>query len=231
MTISNQVDTFEAVMKDVRKFGETGGAGENARANMYIRLVRGAANGVIDTIKRDADGNESKAKTARDHADMAYDTYVAGFAKGDSHKADTKATKTAALRAGIRLGQTHGDDAIALMNKTDALYQKAIGTKGRVQPFEAFYRVSLAQAKSATPLTDAEIMDCIIRDPAERDAAAYLRTAVKALEKACSLDDTDDARNALEATQRALAAYMAEEQKAKDLAALAELQARLGIVA
>ena len=230
MTISNQVDTFEAVMKDVRKLGETGGAGENARANMYIRLVRGAANGVVDTIKRDATGNEV-AKGGRDHADIAYDAYVAGFAKGNGHNADTKATKTAALRAGIRLGQTHGDDAIELMNRTHVLYKELEGTKGRVQPFEAFYRVSLAQAKSTTRLTDDELRACIVRDPAERDAAAYLRTAVKALEKACSLDDTDDARNALEATKRALAAYMAEEQKAKDLAALAELHARLGIAA
>jgi hypothetical protein len=34
--LSNAVDSFEAVMKDVRELGKAGGAGENARANVFI---------------------------------------------------------------------------------------------------------------------------------------------------------------------------------------------------
>lgn len=229
--LSNAVDTFEAVMKDVRKYGSEGGAGENARANVFVRLVRGAANGVIDTVKRDKDGNESKDKTARDHAEMAYDAYVAAFGKCNGHSADTVAAKVATLRAGVKLGQTY-PDAIALMNRVHALYPalKNAGEK-MWQPLDAYYRVALAQMKVSHRLSDDEIRSLITRESKERDAAAFLRTAVRALEKACQLDDNDNARNALEATQRALAFVEATEQRAADMAALAELQARLGIAA
>ena len=57
----------------------------------------------------------------------------------------------------------------------------------------------------------------------ERDAAAYLRTAVKALEKACALNDTDASRNALEATQSALAYVMHETKRAERAAQIAAL--------
>lgn len=230
--LSNAVDTFEAVLKDVRKLGEQGGAGENARANVFIRLVRGAANGVIDTVKRDKDGNESKDKTARDHADIAYEAYVNAFGRNNGHSADTVTAKVSTMRAGIRLGQTYGDDGIALMNRVNALYPvlKKSGEK-MWQPLDAYYRVALAQMKVSHRLSDDEIRSLITRESKERDAAAFLRTAVKALEKACQLDDNDNARNALEAAQTALAAFMQAEQRAADMAALAELHARLGIAA
>ena len=135
-------------------------------------------------------------------------------------------------RAGIRLGQTFGDDAIALMNKAHVTYKELKAADEKVwQPLDAYYRVALAQMKVSHRLTDDEVRACMVREEKERDASAYLRTAVKALERACSLNDTDEARNALEATQSALAAYMAAEQKALDMAALATLQARLGLAA
>lgn len=230
--ISNATDSFEAVIKDVRKFGEQGGAGENARANVFVRLVKGAAAGVIDTIKRDKDGNESKEKTARDHAEIAYDAYVNAFGKSNGHSADTVTAKVSTMRAGIKLGQKFGDEGIALMNSVHRLYAIAKKNGDKMwQPLDAYYRVALAQTKVTHRLTDAEIVTLITRESKERDAAAFLRTAVKALEKACQLDDNDNARNALEAAQHALAAFMAQEQKAADMAALAILQSRLGIAA
>lgn len=230
MTISNAVDSFDAVLKDVAKYGELGGAGENARANVFIRLVRGAANGVVDTIKRDKDGNESK--TGRDHAEIAYDRYVNAFGKTNGHSADTVTAKVSTMRAGIKLGQTHGDDGIELMNRVNRIYALAKKNGDKMwQPLDAYYRCALAQNKATHKLSDGEIATLITRESKERDAAAFLRTAVKALEKACQLDDNDNARNALEAAQHALAAFMAQEQKAADMAALAILQARLGLAA
>lgn len=231
MTITNAVDSFDAVMADVRKFGGEQGAGDNARANVFIRLVRGAANGVIDTIKRDKDGNEVN-KGGRDHAEMAYEAYINSYGRKNAHSADTKTAKTATLRAGIKLGQMHGDNAIALMNKAHVTYKDLKAADEKVwQPLDAYYRVALAQMKVDHRLTDDEVRACMVREEKERDASAFLRTAVKALEKACALDDSDDARNALEAAQHALAAFMSQEQKAADLAALAILQQRLGMAA
>lgn len=229
--LSNAVDTFEAVMKDVRKYGSEGGAGENARANVFVRLVRGAANGVIDTVKRDKDGNESKDRTARDHAEMAYDAYVAAFGKSNGHSADTVAAKVATLRAGVKLGQTY-PDAIALMNRVHALYPalKNAGEK-MWQPLDAYYRVALAQMKVSHRLSDDEIRSLITRESKERDAAAFLKTAERALQKACELDDTDTNRDALEKVKLAIAAFVQAEQRAADMAVLAELNAKYGIAA
>lgn len=228
-TISNAVDSFESVLKDVRKYGEQGGAGENARANVFVRLVRGAANGAIDTVKRDKDGNESKDKTARDHAEIAYDAYVNAFGKTNGHSADTVTAKVSTMRAGIRLGQKYGENGVALMDRVHAMYPvlKKAGEK-LWQPLDCYYRVALAQLKATHRLSDDEIRAIITRESKERDAAAFLRTAERALERACELDDNDNTRNALEATKTALAAYLAAEQRAADMAALAVLQARLG---
>jgi ribosomal protein S20 len=118
------------------------------------------------------------------------------------------------------------------MNKVHAMYPvlKKAGEK-LWQPLDCYYRVALAQMKVTHRLSDDEIRSIITRESKDRDAAAFLRTAVKALEKACQLDDNDNSRNALEATQRALAFIEAAEQAAIDMAKYAELQAKYGLAA
>lgn len=234
MTISNATDTFEAVRADMRKLGEQHGTGDSAIANAFLRCVRGAARGALDTVKRDASGNET-ARGGRDHADIVHDDYMVKYAKNDAHKASTVTKSASYFRQGIKAGvhcSRHGFDAVTVFNNAQvelaALKKADIKTK---KPLEAFVAVARVQLESSTELTRDEIRDAMQVEAVERDAAAYLRTAVKALEKACGLDDNDGTRNALEATQRALAFVMEREARAADMAALAELQARLGIAA
>lgn len=235
MTISNAADTFEAVRADIRKLGEAQGTGDNAVANAFLRCVRGAARGALDTIKRDAAGNEV-SKGGKDHAEALYaDDYVVKYAKADAHKASTVIKGASYFRQGISVGvhcSRHGFDAVTVFNTATVELQvlKKNGVKTK-KPLEAFVSVAREQLKSSVELTRDEIRDAMQVEPVERDAAAYLRTAVKALEKACGLDDNDGTRNALEATQRALAFVMERDARAADMAKLAELQARLGLAA
>lgn len=231
MTISNAVDTFEAVIADTRKFAGDQGAGAGARANWLIRVVRGAANGVLDTVKRDKDGNENN--NGRDHAHILYEAYTLACSKKNTHNAKTVISKASNLRKAIELGATRGDMAIAVMNDAQAVYAELSRDENATvhPPFEAYNLVVRKQLESATRLGKDEIRQAMTKEAVDRDAASFIRSAIKSLEKACQLDDNDNARNALEATQAALAAYMTAEQRAADMAALATLQVKLGLAA
>lgn len=234
MTISNAVDTFEAVLKDVRKFAEVQGAGDNAIANAFLRTVEGAARGALDTIKRDAAGNEVK-KGGKDHADALYENYVSHYSKRDAHSASTVIKGASYFRQGINVGahcSRHGFDAVTVFDRAqvELAALKGMGVKTK-KPLEAFVSVAREQIKSSIELSADEIRDAMQVETVDRDAVAYLRTAVKALEKACALNDNEDSRDALEATQRALAFLMESDARAADMAKLVELQARLGIAA
>lgn len=234
MTISNVSDTFDAVLSDVRKLAEVQGAGDNAVANAFLRCVRGSARGALDTIKRDPAGNEV-SKGGKDHADALYENYVRHYSKRDAHSASTVIKGASYFRQGISVGvhcSRHGFDAVTVFNTAavEMATLKDMGVKVK-KPLEAFVSVAREQLKSSVELTRDEIRDAMQVEAVERDAAAYLRTAVKALEKACGLDDNDGTRNALEAAQRALAFVMERDARAADMAKLAELQARLGLAA
>ena len=157
--LTNAVDSFDAVLRDVKKYGREQGAGDNARANVFLRVVRGAANGVLDTVKRDKDGNEDK-KSGRDHAHVAYEAYVDEYSDKNTHSVDTVTTKATNLRAGIKLGQTYGDDAVALINASQRIYKELKLMNEKVwQPLDAYYRVAVAQMKVSHRLSDDEIRD------------------------------------------------------------------------
>jgi ribosomal protein S20/cytochrome c-type biogenesis protein CcmH/NrfF len=231
MTISNAVDTFENVLADTRKFAGEQGLGAGARANWLIRVVRGAANGALDTVKRDKDGNEDPKGI--DHAHKLYEAYTVACSKKNIHNAKTVISKASNLRKAIELGVTRGDDAIAVMNDATVIYGELSRDENVTvhPPFEAYNLVVRRQLESATRLGKDEIRQTMTKEAADRDAASYIRAAVKSLEKACQMDDTDAARNALEAAQGALAWYAAQATRAADMAALAELQAKYGVAA
>lgn len=225
MTISNAVDTFEAVRADVRRFAEQQGAGDSALANAFLRCVRGAARGALDTIKRDPAGNE--VKDGQDHAKTLYLDYVDRYSKKDAHNANTVTKAASVFRQGILMGMhcsRLGFDAVTVMNTAQVEYAtlKDMDVKVR-KPIEAYKAVASAQLASKVELTRDEIRDAMQIDPVERDAAAYLRTAVKALEKACALDDNDNSRNALEAAQHALAFVMERDVRAERVAKIAAM--------
>ena len=232
MTISNAVDSFENVLTDTRKLAGEQGAGAGARANWLLRVVRGAANGALDTVKRDKDGNEDD-KNGRDHAHILYEAYTVACSKKNVHNAKTVISKASNLRKAIELGATRGDMAIAVMNDAQSVYQELSKDENVTvhPPFEAYNLVVRRQIDSSHRLTKEEIRQVMTKDKAERDAASYITSAIKALEKACQIDDTDAARNALEASKAAMAYIAQQEQHAADMAALVTLQAKVGLAA
>jgi hypothetical protein len=227
--MTNAIDTFDIVLADIREQGRNQGLGDNAIANAFLRCVRGAARGALDTIKRDADGNEVK-KGGRDHADALYAAYVKSYASKDAHSASTVIKGASYFRQGIAVGihcERHGFDAVAVMNAAQSEYVTLKGMDVKCKkPLEAFVSVAREQLKSSTALTRDEMRDAMQVETVERDAAAYLKTAEKALEKACALNDNDATRDALETTRRAIAFRVEAEQRAADMAKLAELQAK-----
>lgn len=232
MTISNAVDTFEAVMTDTRKLAGEQGAGAGARANWLIRVVRGAANGALDTVKRDKDGNEDD-KNGRDHAHILYEAYTLACSKKNVHNAKTVISKASNLRKAIELGATRGDMAIAVMNDATMVYSELSKDENVTvhPPFEAYNLVVRRQLESATRLGKDEIRQVMTKEKAERDALAELRTALRACERAYKLDQSDKVVEAMEAVQGALGWFADQETRAADLAKYNELQARLGLAA
>lgn len=232
MTISNAVDTFENVLADTRKFAGDQGAGAGARANWLIRVVRGAANGALDTVKRDKDGNADD-KNGRDHAHILYEAYTLACSKKNVHNAKTIISKASNLRKAIDLGAKRGDEAIAVMNDATIIYAELSRDETVTvhPPFEAYNLVVRSQLQSATRLSKDEIRQTMTKEKVDRDALSELRTALRACERAYKLDPSDMVINAMEAVQGALAWYAEQEQRAADMAALATLQAKLGIAA
>jgi cytochrome c-type biogenesis protein CcmH/NrfF len=225
MTLSNAVDSFESVLADTRELAREQGAGANARANWLLRVVRGAANGALDTSTKD--------KNDRDHAHRLYEAYTVACSSRNVHNTKTVISKACNLRKGIELGCKMGDDAVAVMNDAVATY--GVMSKDETikvhPPFEAFNLVVREQLKSATKLTRDQLRSIMSKETAEADVATHVRTALRAMERAYKLDPNDRITEAMDAVSGALAFLTSEVERADALAQLAALQAKLGIAA
>ena len=220
-TLSNAVDSFDAVMRDTITFAGKQGEGANARANWLLRVVRGAANGALDTATKDKDG--------RDHAVALYDAYASACSKKNSHNAKTIISKASNLRKGIELGAKWGDDAIAVMNDAVAIYKvltsdENIKTHG---PFEAFNFVIRSQLASATRLSKDEVRAAMIKEEASVDVTTHIRTALRAIERAYKMEPNDKITEAMDAVNAALTFVTTREERAATLAKIEALQAQL----
>jgi hypothetical protein len=222
---SNAVDTFDVVLADTRDYARSQGKGAGARANWLVRVVRGAANGALDTSTKD--------KSGRDHAHVLYDAYVKSCSDTNTHNAKTVISKASNIRKGIEMGVKFGDDAIAVMNDAVATYG-VISKDENISchpPFEAFNLVVREQLKSPTKLTRDQIRSVMIKETVEADAMSHLRTALRAMERAYKLDPNDKVTEALDVVSGCLAWHVQALERAEALAQLAELQAKLGIAA
>lgn len=229
--LSNAVNSFEAIMNKTREFARNQGRGANARANWLVEVVYGASDGVLDTIKRNSKGVEDK-KFGKDHAHILYEEYVRVCSDANAHNAKTVISKASNLRKAIEMGMRTDIDARAVINRAIMEHSDLSKDEGvKVQPaFEAFNSVIRAQMASDTELTRDEIRDAMIKgEAAEKDAGAYLRTAMKAVEKAYELDKSPRVVEALDAVNAALAWVTAERERADKIAELARLQAELGL--
>lgn len=225
MTLSNAVDSFEAVLADTRELAREQGAGANARANWLLRVVRGAANGVLDTTTKDKNGH--------DHAYRLYNAYTVAVGSRNVHNAKTVISKACNLRKGIELGARDGDMAIEVLNDAVATY--GVMSKDETikvhPPFEAFNLVVREQLKSNTRLTRDQLRSIMLKESAEADVATHVRTALRAMERAYKLDPNDRITEAMDAVSGALGFLTASAERAEAMAQLQALQAKLGIAA
>lgn len=222
-----QNDTrFADLMKDVRKLGADTAEGRDAKPRLALRIVRAAADGVIDlTVEKDAAG-----KPLPDAAYNIYDEYL----KADSKKAVYEHSKggvkkgASELRQLIRFGSMTTVDAVDVLNRAVTIHGN-LDVKERQSAFPAFLAVAreqLADGQSDTALTDGQIEQAMRKDAAEpKGQADFLKSASKALEKALDAEDGDAAladriKSAL-AEVGACLAYI--DSKAKRAALLAEL--------
>lgn len=229
-TLSNApANDFAAVMNKTREFARNQGKGANARANWLYEVVRSAADGVLDTVKRNSKGEEDK-KSGKDHAEILYRAYVDECSDYNAHNAKTVISKASNLRKGIEMGNRSDIDAIAVMNIAVSEHKELSKDDGvKVLPaFEAFNSVIRAQMSSEIELSRGEIRDAMVKgEAADKDAGAYLRSAMKAVEKAYELDKSPRVVEALDAVNAALAYVTAEKERADKLAEIARLQAEL----
>jgi hypothetical protein len=223
--------TFETIMNKTKEYARNQGRGANARANWLLDVVRGAAEGALDTVKRNAKGEEDK-KAGKDHATLLYEAYVAECSKVNVHNAKTVISKSSNLRKAIEMGMRNDIDAIAVMNIA-IVEHKALSEDESVklQPaFEAFNHVVRAQQANDMELSRDEIRDAMIKgESAEIDASGYLRRAMKQVEKAYELDKSPKVVEALDAVNAALGWVAAEKERADLLKQLMEIQRELGI--
>lgn len=231
-TLSNAPDnSFEGIVRKTREHARNQGRGANARANWLLDVVRGAADGVLDTIKRNAKGEEDK-KSGKDHATRLYEEYVRVVSDVNVHNAKTVISKSSNLRKAIEMGNRSDIDAIAVMNLAVVEHGKLSSDESvKVHPaFEAFNAVVRAQMASDTELTREEVRDAMLRDEArEKHAADYLKTAMKAMEKAYELDKSPKVTEAYDAVNSALAFCLQEIERETALAELQTKAAALGL--
>lgn len=221
MTISNAIDSFDAVMADTRKYANDQGKGAGARANWLVRVVRGAALGALDTVTKDKDG--------RDHAHLLYDAYVTACGKVNVHNQKTVIAKASNLRKAIECGARTDIDAVSVMNHAVTIYGELSKDENvKCKPaFEAFNQVVRNQLASTTELSRDEVRDAMLKEEAETDVTTHIRTALRAMERAYKLDPNDRVTEAMDAVSHALGFYTAAAERAEKLAAIARLQAEL----
>lgn len=227
LTISN-AETFDDVKKDVVKLAKLDGVGSNSREQFLARCVKGGALGSLNTLE-DPNGGA-------DHARALYALYEKTAAENDqlgvrkAHDPKTITSKSSNFRKAIAFGVQHGDRAIATVNKVITLRgeMKKSGVEGLWSPFECLNRVIVRASKSVTPLTDDEIRDAFYKEEKEKpakDAAAHLRAALKSIEQAYKLDQSDRVTNALHAVSDAIGFIAKAEEEAELMARLAALRA------
>lgn len=225
MTISNAVDSFESVLADTRELAREQGAGANARANWLLRVVRGAANGVLDTDTLDKNGKK--------HAVRLYEAYIAAVSSRNVHNAKTVISKSCNLNRAIELGCRDGDKAVEVLNDAVATY--GVMSKDETikvhPPFEAFNLVVREQLKSRTKLNRDQLRSIMMKETAEADVATHVRTALRAMERAHKLDPNDRISEALNAVEGALGFLTESAERAEAMAQLQALQSKLGIAA
>lgn len=221
MTISNTVDTFDAVLADTRNLAADQGKGANARANWLLRVVRGAANGVLDTVTKDKDG--------RDHAHMLYEAYITSCGKKNAHNQKTVVAKASNLRKAIECGARADIDAIGVMNTAVAVYGEISKDENiKCKPaFEAFNQVVRNQLASSTELSRDEIRDAMLKEEVETDVTTHIRTALRAMERAYKLDPNDRVSDAMDAVGAALGFYTQAAERAAKQAEIDRLMAEL----
>lgn len=180
--------------KDVAQLGRDTAEGKDAKPRLALRTVIAARDGAITLeVTKDANG-----KPQPDDAYAVYDKYLDAEAKKArfEHTKDGIKKGASEIRTFIKLGLSTAIDPVRLMDKAEAIHAE-LDQKARKSAFPALLAVARAQledGQSDTMLSDDQIRAACSKDGVEpKSQAAYLKSALKALEKSLEADDADSA--------------------------------------
>lgn len=213
----------EAFFSDVRDLGETSAGAEEALPNLAICIVKAVAAGLV---------GEADVKAI-------YEQYTAAQSSRLVHTDKGKSANTSKLRQIIKassLAIFHNPKRTAVHWFDDVIgvYIQMRAEKLKVKSAYAGY-VDVCRAQLASPtceLTEQGIRDVLATEVKDKGGKDFLKTAVKALEKALEAGDLNDAEKqsterALGDASNALNMLTARHERAEKMAAIAAYQAEL----
>lgn len=159
--------------KDIRKFGAESGTGKDALPKLALRVVRAAADGVID-LELDPD-------TKKDAAAVIYEQYASAESSKAVHSKDGTKANISKLRQLVKFGVMTTIDPVEVMNEAVQVREKMIEAEEKVKPaYLSFLDIAREQLGTTTQLDSDDLRGIIAKGEA---APKELETILKGLEK------------------------------------------------
>lgn len=224
MTDTN-IHTTNDVFQVFEDLGKSSAAGDVSLAQMYENVAKLAANGKLSVAAKNA--------KVEDDIKTAYDRYMQG--RKLVGRADVKSVpqQTSKLRAFARFSQLpRSIDPIGLMDDVYELFSERMADKETAKNTKSlvasYQELANRQLPRTTKLPAAELEEIVAKTVKDKTAADYLKAASKQLEKAIEAGAPDQAREAYGIVEKAMNFIEDVSSQEKELALLAELQAKYG---
>ena len=171
---------FEDLKKEVQQLGREEAMGDDALPKLALKVVRAAADGVIDLDK-------NKHGPGVDDATLLYTGYVEAKGKKSIHEHTPAGIKSnvSKLRQGITAGMRTTCDAVANTDRAVVIRKQLDDAGEKVKPaYAAYVDVWRALNEQDGDLTDEQIKDAVRKKPtAEKDIEKVLKPIQNTLEK------------------------------------------------
>lgn len=184
---ANTSITFDDLVKEAQVLGGDKAKGDDSFAKLFLRLVRAAAEGIIDLEK-------NKHGDGVDDTRFIYTKFSGARNKKAIHERTDTGFKVqvSKLRSAANVGVMTTCDAIDLFNRAPALHKQMVDGGEKVKSAYAAYidvaRAQIAAGKAGNgDLSDDEIKDAMRKKEAEEPTLdKFLQAEVKRMEKVIS---------------------------------------------
>jgi hypothetical protein len=223
-------DLRKAFLADVREFGRDSAAGKDSLPKLAVRVVKAAADGIINYT----DPKAKKLNDGPDDAELAYTSYVEAESKKAIHEHSDggKKANISKLRKLIQFGCSTVCDPMDVMNRTVIRRSDLAEAGGDVKgAYPAYVDVARAQIANDRDLTDEQIDAAIVKAPAkEKDVIDVLKSVEKILDQLITGEHKAGQDQSVEVIQahESVRARIAAMGRASDLEAFKAKAAELG---